>query len=73
MTTEAAQFFGWFWQTFWQFFNSWYIPGTNVTPAGFMLFSVFTYLVLKFLNVFIGFGSISSSDINSTQRKLGGK
>lgn len=42
----------------WRFFNSWYIPGTNVTPAGmayFLLGSVLIIRIVKF--VVLGGGS----------------
>ena len=38
--------------TIWRLFTSWYIPGTNVTPAsmGFMVLSF--SLVLRFLKIY---------------------
>lgn len=33
----------------WSLFNSWYIPGTNVTPAGFALLILFIALIIKFI------------------------
>lgn len=33
----------------WQLFNSWFIPGTKVTPASFFLFLAFAGLILRWL------------------------
>lgn len=39
-----------FWgQSLWQFFTAWKIPGTGVTPAGWLLFLVFAPLVFKYI------------------------
>lgn len=35
----------------WRFFNSFYIPGTSVTPAAFGLFSLSVVLVLKIVSL----------------------
>lgn len=32
----------------WKFFNSWYIPGTNITPAGAGFFILFAFFVIRF-------------------------
>lgn len=34
----------------WRLFNSWYIPGTKVTPASFLMFLAFAGLVLRWLS-----------------------
>ena len=34
----------------WRLFTSWYIPGTEVTPAGFLVFLAFGGLVLRWLS-----------------------
>lgn len=39
----------WFFSTALSFLTGVHLPGTNVTPLGFILFSVLTYLVIKFL------------------------
>lgn len=33
----------------WDFFTTWYFPGTNVTPAAFMFFSLQAVIGLKVL------------------------
>lgn len=34
----------------WSLFNSWYIPGTKVTPASFLMFLAFAGFVLRWLS-----------------------
>ena len=36
--------------TIWRLFTSWNIPGTEVTPAGFLVFLAFAGLVLRWLS-----------------------
>lgn len=33
----------------WQFFTSWHIPGTNVSPASWALFALGMVLVMRYL------------------------
>lgn len=40
--------------TIWKFFNSWYIPGTNVTPAVMMFGFLFLKIVFRFVGQFFG-------------------
>lgn len=40
--------------TIWKFFNSWYIPGTNVTPAVMMFGFLFLRIVFRFVGQFFG-------------------
>lgn len=48
--------------TIWKFFNSWYIPGTNVTPAVMMFGFLFLKIVFRFVGQFFGiWESIGSS------------
>lgn len=49
----------WFFSTALSFLTGVHIPGTNVTPLGFILFSVLTYLVINFLNSLALFSSHS--------------
>ena len=46
----------------WRLFNSWYIPGTKVTPASFLMFLAFAGLVLRWLSrlfdVVLGTGTV---------------
>lgn len=49
MTQDAYLIFWNLVQQVWRFFSEWYIPGTNVTPAGFMFVVAFTAIILRFL------------------------
>ena len=49
MTRNAFDVLAFLLRQIWRFFNSWYIPGTNVTPAGFMLLVLFLALVIRFI------------------------
>lgn len=48
MITSAVQIVRFIFTQVWRLFNSWYVPGTNVTPAGFLFLVLFLTLVLKF-------------------------
>lgn len=37
-------------------FTSWYIPGTNVTPASFFIFLIVAFLVLRVISRVFGGG-----------------
>lgn len=37
----------------WRLFTSWYIPGTNVTPAALALFGIVAGVSIKFINTFV--------------------
>lgn len=37
----------------WDFFTTWYFPGTNVTPAAFMFFSLHLVIGLKVLKRYL--------------------
>lgn len=54
MTAEALTFVSSFFADIWKFFNSWKLPGTNVTPAAWAFFlrlclSSFVFLSVCFL------------------------
>ena len=49
MTQDAYLIFSTLIRQIWRLFSEWYIPGTNVTPAGFMLLVAFLAVVLRFL------------------------
>lgn len=57
----------------WDLLTSFYIPGTNVTPAGFMLFVVVSGLSLKFLLSLFGVGGASSSNVFHAERSRAGR
>lgn len=48
MTDDAISVLNCLFQTIWSLFNSWCIPGTNVTPAGFFLFLISAGVGLRY-------------------------
>lgn len=69
MTQEVLDFLGGFFAQFWRLFNSWYIPGTNVTPAGLLLFCSFVPIAMKFIKNIIGLGA-SGASVSSVKNKF---
>ena len=62
MTDDALLVVECLFGTIWKFFNSWYIPGTNVTPAVMMFGFLFLKIVFRFVGQFFGiWGSIGSA------------
>lgn len=49
MTQNAFQFLGAFLAQIFRLFTSWYLPGTNVTPAGALFFVAASILALRFI------------------------
>lgn len=49
MTDEAFSFSRGFFAQCWRFFISWYIPGTNVSPAGLAIGVVVFVLIINFI------------------------
>lgn len=47
MTSDAVRFYLGFIPQIWKFFTSWYIPGTNVTPAALCFFVFAVGLVIR--------------------------
>ena len=47
MNSDAIQFYLWYIPQIWKFFISWYIPGTNVTPAALCFFVLAVGLVIR--------------------------
>lgn len=52
MTADAIMVVRFIFSTIWRFFNSWYIPGTRVTPAMWFIFMLFVLLVFRTLKRF---------------------
>lgn len=69
MTQEVLQFIAGFFREFWKLFNSWYIPGTNVTPVGMILFCSWVPFTLKFIKELIGLGA-SGASASSVKNKF---
>lgn len=61
MTADAMLVVRFIFTSVWRFFNSWYIPGTNVTPAGMAYFLVASIFLLKVVKLII-FGGDNSGD-----------
>lgn len=49
MTEDAFTIIRYIFLAVWSLFNSIYIPGTNVTPAGFLFLSLVLALVIRFV------------------------
>lgn len=65
MTNEAVSFLSGFFNSVWKLYNSWKLPGTNVTPIAWALFlllmPVFIRLFKRLLNTPDASGGGSSS------------
>lgn len=49
MTADALKVLQLIFTTVWSFFNGWYIPGTNTTPAQFFLFLTAAFITIRFI------------------------
>lgn len=58
MTDDAILVLECLFQTIWTLFTSWYIPGTDVTPAGAFMFFAFAGLALRFLYRLVGLAPV---------------
>lgn len=66
MTSDALLVVQCLFSTIWQLFTSWYIPGTDVTPAQLFLFLIVASLSINFVFRMITFNpGISSSSVHS--------
>lgn len=54
MTSDGILFLEWFFQNIWQFFTSWKVPGTAMTPASWFMFLIVAGLVLTLITKFLG-------------------
>ncbi len=52
MTSEGAQIVSALFLSVWQLFNSWYIPGTRVTPAGWAFFCLAVLAIFKIVKLY---------------------
>lgn len=53
MTADALLVVRFLFTTIWSFFTSWYIPGTNVTPAAMAFFLLASAVILKIVKVYL--------------------
>lgn len=49
MTQDAYALLSTLMRQLWRLFSEWYLPGTNVTPAGFLLLVAFLAIIIRFL------------------------
>ena len=54
MSNDAIMVLECLFESVWLLFTSWYIPGTDVTPAGAFMFFAFAGLALRFLYRLVG-------------------
>lgn len=63
MTTNVFNLISTLFSSVWQLLTSFYIPGTNVTPAGLMIFVPTVVIGLKFFKrIFSAFGGNNEED-----------
>lgn len=53
----------------WSLFTSWRIPGTDISPAAWALFSLFFILILQFIIRIFGDGSLDSNGSSSSPNR----
>lgn len=59
MTSDGVAVVKCLFETIWRLFTSWYIPGTNTTPAGFLIFALFMVLTLRVMKGLVpGLGAL---------------
>lgn len=57
MTSDALLVVHFLFTQIWSLFTSWYIPGTNVTPASMAFFLLASFAVIKILKMYFMGGS----------------
>lgn len=75
MTADAIMIVEFLFSAIWRFFTSWYIPGTNVTPAAmafFLLLSAFVLRTLAYILARAG-AFMPSSEGVERQGRVGGR
>ena len=65
MTNDALLVVQCLFQTIWKLFNSWYIPGTNVTPAVLIFGFLFLGICFRFIGHFFGRRIIQSGKVKA--------
>lgn len=53
MTADALQVVRFVFTEIWKLFNSWYFPGTNVTPAGMAFFILASVMIIKIIKIYL--------------------
>lgn len=72
MTADAELVLVALFDTIWRLFTSWKIPGTNVTPAAFLIFLLFAALALRYLKNLFTLSSSVGSEFKSVRADRGG-
>ena len=54
MTNDALAIVSCLFSNVWRLFNSWYIPGTNVTPAVALFGTLFVAILVRFISQMFG-------------------
>lgn len=67
MTGEVFTFLKGVIAQFWLLFTSWYVPGTNITVGGWLLFLLSAGAFFRFLCK-LGFGSFSFDDLKALDK-----
>lgn len=69
MTSDAILVLDCLFTTIWQLFTSWYIPGTETTPAQFFLFLISASLGITFIVRMVTFNpGISHSTVSTISK-----
>lgn len=75
MTSNAILAIRCIFEQSWRLFTSWHIPGTNISPAAWLIFAVVFYIGLKMVFGILGmtavFGTFNSSEKIQTWRQGG--
>lgn len=66
MSADAILIVQFLFQTIWRFFNSWYIPGTNVTPAAMAFFLLVSAFVLRSLGYLLNRAGAFDAQLGSS-------
>lgn len=64
MTSEVLSFLEGVLSVLFKLFTSWYIPGTNVSPAMWFVFLLSVVVLFRFLKK-LGFGSANINDVTN--------
>lgn len=64
MTGDAFTFVSGFFSQVWRFFISWFIPGTNLTPAGLSFGVLAIIIIIRFVKRFGG----SLNDVSGDEK-----
>lgn len=72
MTSDALLVLNALFKTIWRLFTEWKIPGTDVTPAAFLIFLLFAALALRYLKNLFSLSASVGSEFKSARADRGG-